>query len=66
LSKAFILARCQWLKPVILATQETEIRKISVQSQAEKIVCKTLSQKYPTQKGAGGVAQEAEYLPNKL
>jgi hypothetical protein len=25
--------RCQWLTPVILATQETEIRKIAVRSQ---------------------------------
>jgi hypothetical protein len=31
--------------PVILATQEAEIRKITVQSQPRKAVCKTLSQK---------------------
>jgi hypothetical protein len=31
--------------PVILATQETEIRRIAVQSQPQQIVCETLSQK---------------------
>jgi hypothetical protein len=46
--------------PVILATQETEIRRIETQSQPRQIVHKTLSPKYPSQKhgrGAGGVAQ---------
>jgi hypothetical protein len=33
----------QWLAPVILATQEVEIRKITVRSQAGQIVLKTLS-----------------------
>jgi hypothetical protein len=43
---------CQWLTPVILATQEAEIRRIIVWSQPGKIVCKTLSQKKPiTKKG---------------
>jgi hypothetical protein len=41
---------CQWLTPLIWATQETEIRRIVVQSQSRQIVCKTLSQKHPTQK----------------
>jgi hypothetical protein len=31
--------------PVILATQEAEIRRITVQSQSRQIVCETLSHK---------------------
>jgi hypothetical protein len=42
---------------VILATQEAEIRKIAVRSQPGHIVHGTLSQKNPSQKRAGGVAQ---------
>jgi hypothetical protein len=42
---------------VILATQETEIRRITVQSQPGQIVCKTLSQKNLHKKRAGEVAQ---------
>jgi hypothetical protein len=37
------VARCRWLTPVILATQEAEIRRIVVQSQLQQIVCETLS-----------------------
>jgi hypothetical protein len=51
------LAGLQWLTPVILATQEAEIRKITVQRQSKQIVHETLSQKNPLQKKAGGVAQ---------
>jgi predicted transposase YdaD len=31
-------ARCQWLMPVILATQEAGIRRIAVQSQPKQII----------------------------
>jgi hypothetical protein len=40
----------QWLTPVILATQEAEIRRIEVQSQPREIVHETLSRKKPSQK----------------
>jgi hypothetical protein len=35
--------RCQWLTPVILATQEAELRRIMFQSQPRQIACETLS-----------------------
>jgi hypothetical protein len=44
-------ARHWWLTSVILATQEAEISRISVCRQHRKIVCKTLSQNNPAQKG---------------
>jgi hypothetical protein len=45
----------------ILVTQEAEIRKIVVQSQpGQGLVHQTLSQKYPTQKRASGVAQAVD------
>jgi hypothetical protein len=50
LPRSLALAGHQWLVPIILATQEAEIRRIVVRSQSQKIVCKTLSQKYPTKK----------------
>jgi hypothetical protein len=57
--KKGLLARHWWLTPVILATQEAEIRRTVVQSQPRKIVHETLSQKKkkPSQKKTGGVAQ---------
>jgi hypothetical protein len=43
--------------PVIPVTQETEIRRIMVPSQPRKTVHETLSQRNPSQKSTGGVAQ---------
>jgi hypothetical protein len=54
-----------WITPVILAIRGAEIRRSEVQSQPRQIVCETLSQKYPTQKRAGGMAQVVEYLSSK-
>jgi hypothetical protein len=51
------LAGCWWLTPVILATQEAEIRRIEVQNDPSQTVHETISQKNPSQKRAGGVAQ---------
>jgi hypothetical protein len=42
--------------PVILATQEAIIRRISGQSQPRKIVCETLSEKNFHKKRLGRVA----------
>jgi hypothetical protein len=54
-----------WLTPVILATQEAEMRRIKVRSQPGQTVLETVSQKYPIQQRAGGVAQVIEQLPSK-
>jgi hypothetical protein len=58
-------ARSQWLTPVILATQEAEIRRIEVRSQPGQIVGENLPQKNPPQNRAGGVAQgvDLEFKP---
>jgi hypothetical protein len=55
----------QWLMPIILATQEAEIRSIMFKATRAKI--KTLSQKHPahSKKGDGQVAQVVEHLPSK-
>jgi hypothetical protein len=47
--------RARWFTPVILATQETEIRRIVFQSQPRQIVLETPSQKNPSHKRAGRV-----------
>jgi hypothetical protein len=46
--------------PVIRATQEAEIRKISVRGQPRQNESETLSQKYSTQKRTGGVPSKHE------
>jgi hypothetical protein len=51
-----ILAGCRWLTPVILATQDAEIRRTWFEASPSK-VHKTLSQKCLTQNRVGGVSQ---------
>jgi hypothetical protein len=51
------LRKSNWLTPIILDTQEAEIRRITVQSQAGQIVRETLSQKNPSQTKVSGVAR---------
>jgi hypothetical protein len=56
------VSQCWWLMPIILATQEAEIRGNSIQSQPGQIAPKILSQKNTSQtkekkKKAGGVVQ---------
>jgi hypothetical protein len=53
------------LIPVILVSQEAEIRKAEVQSIARPLLYETLSQKQPTQKRAVKVAQVVGCLPRK-
>jgi hypothetical protein len=43
--------------PVILATQEAEIRRVAVRSQPGQIIHETVSQKNSSQKRAGRVAK---------
>jgi hypothetical protein len=43
--------------PIILATEEAEIRRMVLQSQPGQIVLKTLAQKNLSRKRTGGVAQ---------
>jgi hypothetical protein len=44
------LSRHWWLTPVILATQEAEIRETQFKASPGKYFCETLSQKNPSQK----------------
>jgi hypothetical protein len=50
LKKKWGEARCQWLTPVIVATQEAVFRRIAVLSQPGQLVHKTQSQKNLSQK----------------
>jgi hypothetical protein len=50
-------ARRWWLTPVILATQEGEIRRIKVQSHPRQVVPRDPTLKTPSQKRTGGVAE---------
>jgi hypothetical protein len=52
-----VSAEHQGLTPVILATRETEIRRIEAQSQPRQIVHEALYWIYLTQKRARGMAQ---------
>jgi hypothetical protein len=49
-SKTALKVRCWWLMPVSLASQEAEIRRVTVWGHLGKILCETPSQKYSTQK----------------
>jgi hypothetical protein len=60
------LARCQWLTPVILATQEAEIRRMHFEASPRQIVRETVTQKNPSQKRVGGVAQGVVQAPVQL
>jgi hypothetical protein len=60
------LTGCQGFTPVILDTQEAEIRRIMVLGQPRQIVCETLFQKYLTQKRARRVTQVVMYWPSSM
>jgi hypothetical protein len=49
--KTISSAGCQWLTPIILATQEAEIRRIVVQSQPRQTVRETYLEKLFTKIG---------------
>jgi hypothetical protein len=60
-------ARRRWLTPIILVSQEADIRRIQVRSQPRQIVHETLSRNIQ-HKTAGfvlGVAQVVKLLPSK-
>jgi hypothetical protein len=48
--KKVIFAECWWHMPIILATEEAEIRRITIQSQFRQKVHESQSQKNPSQK----------------
>jgi hypothetical protein len=45
--KSKLKVGCWWLVPIILATWETEVRRMEVQDQARQIVHETSSPKQP-------------------
>jgi hypothetical protein len=57
----------QWLRPVILATEKAEIRKISVRSQPQQIIRDPISKKKKIikSKSTGRGAQMVKCLPSK-
>jgi hypothetical protein len=57
-----LLARCWWLTPVILATQEAEIRRIVwFKASPGKQFCETLDRKNPSQEGVDGMTQSIDF-----
>jgi hypothetical protein len=60
------VARCRWLTPVVLATQEAEIRRITVQNQSIQKFVRPYLEKNHHKSRAGGVTQMVEFLPSKL
>jgi hypothetical protein len=52
--------------PIILATWEAEIKRITVESQAGEIAYETLSQKIPIENRTGRGSQVVECLHNKF
>jgi hypothetical protein len=56
-------ARNQWLTPVILATQETEIRRIMVQCKPGQKVRDPISKKHPKRAGRVAESEGPEFKP---
>jgi hypothetical protein len=52
------LSWCQWLTPVILATQEAEITRTTLQSQPRQIILRPYLKKTYHKKRIDGVAQD--------
>jgi hypothetical protein len=57
-----LIARHEWLTPVILAIWEAKIRRVTVGSQPGKIVLETPSPKIIRAKWTGCVAEAVEHL----
>jgi hypothetical protein len=55
--KKVIFAECWWHMPIILATEEAEIRRITIQSQFSKKFMRANLKKTHHKKMAGGVPQ---------